>query len=319
MSKETKRGFTIIELLTVLTIIIIIISLLVPGLQAARRYAKYAVQKSQFHEISKGLELYRHDHGDTLPDSGSTDASTSPASIGYCGAMKLCEAMVGQDGMGFHPSSRFFADGTAIEPNGATVDLYRFDLCNPIDPANYQPEDLTNMRDRIKYADVETIKANRLQDLYNWPVSNGTNFGTIPFKDNPAVYPNAIISDVFLRASIKATSCAQRAGKNAGMPVLYYKADPSKLSHDVNDVFNPDNIYNFDDNYAITMLGSPGESAMNVKPHPMFSDPRIFYKETKNDKVTSTSKPHNEGEYILISAGWDGMYGTGDDVFNFAQ
>ena len=79
------------------------------------------------------------------------------------------------------------------------------------------------------------------------------------------------------------------------------------------------NIYNFDDNYAITALGCPWESASNVNPHPMFSDPRQFYKETVNTKIPATTKPHNEDGYILISAGWDGLYGTKDDVMNFTE
>ena len=59
MSKETKNsGFTIIELLTVMSIIIIIMSILVPALSGARKFAAKVRQKAQFYEISKGLEDY---------------------------------------------------------------------------------------------------------------------------------------------------------------------------------------------------------------------------------------------------------------------
>jgi len=315
--KSSKQGFTIIELLTVMSIIIILIGILVPALNRVRIYSKTVAQKGQFHEISKGLEMYRNEHGDTYPDSGPTSASTATGgTTGYCGAMKMCEAMVGQDGMGFHPSSRFVADGTILV-NGEPCDLYPLDLCEQRPPTDYR----TNMRERTKYMDTEHVKAVRLQDLYTWAVSGGTSHalsGNIPFEADPVVYSNAVITDVFLRANIK-ISCSGQIGQKAGMPVLYYKADPSKLSHDVNNPTSLDNIYNFDDNYAITMLGCPWESLMATNPHPMYSDLRVFYRAITNTRITSTPKPHNEDGYILIAAGWDGLYGTRDDVFNFTE
>ena len=107
-----QKGFTIIELLTVMSIIIILMGVLVPALSRTRRFARVVTQKHQFYEIDKGLELYRTAHQDTYPDSDPCDMAASPQP--YCGAMKLCEAMLGQDGMGFHPLSRFLANGTAV-------------------------------------------------------------------------------------------------------------------------------------------------------------------------------------------------------------
>ncbi len=105
-----------------------------------------------------------------------------------------------------------------------------------------------------------------------------------------------------------------------GMPVLYYKADPAKLTHDATTslVAPNKNIYDVDDNYGITALGCPWESAKSTD-HPMYTDPLTFYREITNSKVTTTPRPHNEDSYILLSAGWDGLYGTQDDVYNFAD
>ena len=58
MPKETKKGFTIIELLTVMSIIIILMSLLVPGLNRIRKLAKDLAQKAQFYDIDKALNDY---------------------------------------------------------------------------------------------------------------------------------------------------------------------------------------------------------------------------------------------------------------------
>jgi type II secretory pathway pseudopilin PulG len=330
MSKETKRGvpfvapakkgFTIIELLTVMSIIILLIAILVPAMNKTRIFAKKVTQNGQFHEIKKALELFRNDHQDTLPDSGATDSNGT----GYCGAMKLCEALLGQDGMGYHPSSSFQALQTGT---------YLFDLCVLTDPTAYGPSLVRNLQERTKYLDPENIKAYKLQNIYNWSINTGAkSFYPPPSTGSgrfDATLPNAVIGDMFMRTDIK-NSCPEQVGKKAGMPVLYYKADPSKLANDVNtppDSGIPnDNVYNFDDNYAITALGCPWENT-RASEHPMSKTPALpqepgqlrFYREIMNTKVTSTPKPHNEDGYILMSAGYDGQYGTRDDVFNFSE
>jgi len=314
-AKKLRTGFTIVELLTVMSIIIILMSVLVPGLARSRRFAKVVVQRGQFNEISKGLELFRNDHQESYPDSGAVDSN----SVGYCGAMRLCEALLGRDGMGNHPSSSFQAKQTGD---------YLFDLCAITDPTAYTDTLKTNLRDRTKYTDSENIKAYRLQDIYTWPITSGASFYTpsAVFQTDtltPSDYPNAVIGDVFQKADIKSKYCPARSGQKVGMPVLYYKADSSKIAHDTTTIPTAGtantNIYNFDDNYALTGLGCPWESAATVNPHPMYTDPRVFLNAITNDKVTSTPRPHNEDGYILLSAGWDGLYGTQDDVYNFAK
>jgi type II secretory pathway pseudopilin PulG len=320
---KTRTGFTIVELLTVMSIIIILMSVLMPGLQRTRRFAKVVVQRAQLQEITKGLELYRNDHQETYPDSGAVDSNGD----GYCGAMKLCEALLGRDGMGLHPSSNFQAQQAGT---------YLFDLCTIIPSSEYtgtpptRPDLAASLRERNKYTDAENIKAYRLQDIYNWSITTGASFYTssAKFQATAADTPNAVIGDVFQRASINGTYCPSRSGQKVGMPVLYYKADPSKLGHDALNcpvASTPNtNIYNFDDNYAITALGCPWETTRTTEhpmslPCPANQGPRLFYTAITNDKVTSTPRPHNEDGFILLSAGWDGLYGTQDDVYNFAK
>jgi type II secretory pathway pseudopilin PulG len=328
MPKKTTKGFTIVELLTVMSIIIILLGVLVPALSKVKRFARNVVQRGQFHEISKGLELFRNDHQDNYPDSGASAPTNTGTTVGYCGAMKLCEAMLGQDGMGFNPLSSFRADGT--DPNGSSNDLYPFDLCASTDPSVYsgsspsKPELADNIRQRIKYIDSENIKATRLKDLYSWyNNADGASFydNTIKFQTTtdvyPFAYPNPVITDVFLHPTSRCNN------NKIGMPVLYFKADPSKVVHDVNTIWNPNpNIYNFDDNYALIHLGLPWDNnppSAGGGVHPMGASPLLFYKEITNTQVTSTPRPHREDSYILMSAGFDGLYGTRDDVFNFTD
>ena len=44
-----------------------------------------------------------------------------------------------------------------------------------------------------------------------------------------------------------------------------------------------------------------------------------FYKNTRDEKVSVIPRPKMVDSYILISAGYDGLYGTRDDVFNFGD
>jgi hypothetical protein len=101
-----------------------------------------------------------------------------------------------------------------------------------------------------------------------------------------------------------------------GMPVLYYRADTSKMSHDIT---KTDNIYNYKDNQDFLGMGLPWETG--TKPPlwgPTGSEGKVFYENTQ-DKESPIPRPYNKDSYILISAGWDGIYGTRDDVYNFTD
>jgi hypothetical protein len=115
------------------------------------------------------------------------------------------------------------------------------------------------------------------------------------------------------------------------MPILYYKADVRKYSHDRTGITtplgdpptapNPDNIYDYRDNQQLVELGQPWEPAPNppTPPYPpLASAPDTwFYEKTTNPAVTGTPTPYKKDSYIMISAGWDGIYGTTDDIFSF--
>jgi len=125
-----------------------------------------------------------------------------------------------------------------------------------------------------------------------------------------------VLCDVFKRNDLR-----NAAGEKLGMPVLYYKADPSKLTHDANDgVTDGTNIYNYWDNHELLAIDVPW-MAVGTK-HPMHASDgksQPFYSSTRDKLVKVTDKPHNPNSFILISAGWDGLYGTRDDVFNFEE
>jgi hypothetical protein len=79
-----------------------------PGLRAIMRE-----QRQQFDQVRTELDAPHIARGER-PPSGALDDRGNP----YCGALKLAEALVGQDRLGFHRDSVFRADG--MDANGLT-------------------------------------------------------------------------------------------------------------------------------------------------------------------------------------------------------
>lgn len=276
-----KKAFTIIELLTVMSIIVILIGLLLPALSKVRRYATNLKQRAQLHSIDTAIELYRNEV-DGYPPSGARDGSGADSTSGlpYCGAMKLCEALMGQDLLGFHPSSVFRADG--MDATGTT--------------SIYQPGTLTERMG--PYLAPENANAYRLEKIYQDP--------------SPFLASTFVLCDVFERP--------MATGEKTGMPILYYRADTANSLHDesLNSTIgsNMGNIYNYWDNQELLSLGKPWEAAGSAaEPHPL-ADMTRFYTHTRSHKIDTMSQPYRPDTYLLISAGYDGQYGTPDDVVN---
>jgi len=281
-----KAAFTIIELLTVMSIIVILIGLLVPALNMAKKYAKLVRQKAQFHSMDTAIELFNTEF-EGYPPSEALDTASPPEP--YCGAIKLCEAMMGQDLMGFHPDSLFRSDGT----NGDQFSFYG---------------SATESARMGTYLPLESANAYSLAQVYG------------PDQASPFASRLFVLCDVYTRE--------MRTGVRTGMPILYYKANTSRTVHDGASPFT--SIYNYLDNDGMVRLGMPwettgldhpmasqGTTRYKVGDTPIPSDPRIFYEHTRSEKITTVNRPYRADSYILMSAGYDGEYGTRDDVYNF--
>jgi len=131
-----------------------------------------------------------------------------------------------------------------------------------------------------------------------------------------------VLSDVYQRTPNLGTGQESKVG----MPVLYYRADVSGTLHDPNrpgidgpPVAKNNNgfIYNHCDNLALLNLGMPtgGTHLLAGGATPGWN----FYSYITNPQITMASRPYKPDSYILISAGWDGEYGTKDDIADFQQ
>lgn len=271
--QPTRAKGSAAEILIVLLIIFLFVAHLVLTRTPLRRPIKVR-QVAQLRSLYTALELSSHER-DGYPPSEANDPTGAP----YCGAMKLAEALMGRDLLGFHPNSTFRADG--LDPYGEAV-LY------PVDPS----KDNLGLREG-PYIESPPAKAWRLVDIYG-------EGNTGPFPEDMFV-----LCDVY--------ECKRPSGERIGMPILYYRADTKATAHDVNDPNDPSSIYDYRDNHAIVALGVPGDP--NAV-HPM-ADPQRFYLNTRDRRVLEESRPYRADTFILLSAGWDGLYGTADDVFNF--
>ena len=65
--RHLRRAFTLIELLVVISIIVLLISLLLPGMGRSKFQTKVTVCQSNFHQFGNSILAYSTDHRDALP------------------------------------------------------------------------------------------------------------------------------------------------------------------------------------------------------------------------------------------------------------
>jgi prepilin-type N-terminal cleavage/methylation domain-containing protein len=298
--ERKKTGFTMVELLVVLGIIALLVGLLLPALSAVKNIAKVTKQKAQFTSIELALTAFKNDYGDYPPSVWSSPPNPT---TDYCGAQKLAEALLGWDLLGFHPKSAWRADGLDAAGGPGTYD-----------PAKTRDLDGNGVPDTLDerkgpYLELATTSVFRLGDVFK-PYSTG------PLAPNPYVICDAFHARkvTLLKGTDTVTGLPITVTEMVGAPVLYYRAKPSEKTIGT--------IYDVFDNNALVLVKQQADN----REHPLarpdagpLGQYQFFYDYIRNPKIDARPWPYRPDSYILISAGPDGLYGTGDDICNFGN
>lgn len=299
-----KKAFTLIELLVVMAIISALVAIMSVGLRMVKIKSTDLKQKGEFHGMEISIELFRNDF-DRYPDSSRINGGSDYT----CGAQRLAEAMEGRDERGFNPKSKWHPG-----------------LEDPAFPLYDIPANDTSKQRKPVYFELKHSGLYTPEQLWGTGATGSLQPDKCP-----------VITDVFVRNVAADTAIDEKVGS----PVLYFKADPTKrfrvdsannlLDANTNPTEYPKWVYNFDDNIDLldlAWLRDPG-SPLNLPgmaPHyqanpeyPGATDAELFYEMITQRKDTNMNfyRPYNKDTFILISAGWDGIYGTKDDLTNF--
>jgi prepilin-type N-terminal cleavage/methylation domain-containing protein len=294
--QKNRRAFTLIELLVVVAIIAMLMAILNVSVRKIKIVSKNLRQKAAFHAGEISLELYSNDFGG-FPDSSQISDGTTVVT----GAQRLAEAFFGRDDQGFHPKSRWHP---GLEPS-APNNLYSDDTLTDRKQPYFE-------RKRVGFYTLDKL----------WGATAG-------------VESTPVFTDVFAQNRVPGVD------EKVGMPILYFKADPTKnfRINDLNQEVNPATqsayrqwVYNFDDNLPILQLPwlrdptveTDGMNFLDGK-RGHYKDPddpakahaQYFYEQLTQRADGNFFMPHNKSTFLLISAGYDGIYGTKDDLTNF--
>jgi len=303
-----KKGFTIIELIVVVSIIALLIGVMIPGLNAIRVRANCLAQRCQLKDIEIGLETWAHDNDMEYPDSYQELYGEGSVN----GSQKLCEALLGRDLQGFDTESSW-------NPwkDESIADVYE-------DPANFNRKG--------HYVDVTKIPVSQYGQIYNDPPNYPPYPGNMDKNGNVNGSRKMcyVFTDIFKRTSFQVNGRTIRVGT----PILYYKSDSNK------NIVRSNNFdcgaYDFTDNVWMMQWGSIRDPENPELAHPFYTEwekmngegknPRIFVEKILNYNIPFADHPgyiegvpYNKETYILLSAGPDGMFGTEDDVWNLSK
>ncbi len=297
-------GFTLIELLVVIAIISMLVMIMASGLGKVMKSAKALKQKSVLHSLEVGLEFF-HDENDGYPQSKVE--SNNGADPLICGAQHLAEALLGRDQRGFDPVSKWYAP-----KQDAAVKEYETDSTS------------INRRKKL-YVELKDSAVVLLENLYD------SYSGRVYSSDGTGKILAPVITDIFRQKQIVLPSGQKYF---VGNPILYYKANEGSRDFEWDPLPTQESrlIYNYEDNAALIQLGpvkDPVDSKHLFDPAEPYSytDPKgvaktgfgkqRFYNTITDPAVQNYRKPYNPQSFILMSAGYDGIFGTKDDVTNF--
>jgi len=312
MKRTRNPGFTLVELLTVVAIITLLISILVPAVNRARRNALEASIRAQHYSLSQGLEMFKgdyHYYPSSLPqdadgaeltdtnDDGDLRDQVVDATHVVQGAHRLAFALMGRDKLGCPAGAGADSISTTYyRTNTGTV-------VGPTDPDWGNPDMKVARRGPyISPEGYQTIEDQSVTtDGYVWLLCDKYNRTRDPVPSGATNYLDY-------------------------SPILYYAAN--ERGKGISRPNAKDDIYYYEDNRNITdgnFRDISGNSSVNSVDFWRFiQDASATVGGSLTDvpadgtpSATPLFRPHNPEGFILLSAGNDLIFGTEDDIFNW--
>lgn len=318
-----SRAFTLIELMVVIAIIGLLVGLLLPAIKAATTAAKTTGTKATFQAIDAALEAFKGHSalGGSYPPSASDNGTdygliTDPAAgvtarILVGGANLLVFALQGVDALGTTGFVDLPATGNGVWWDDVNA-AYTVAFGNPVE-TRYDPFAGSDLQENVS----------TINEMFNEGTVVETGSGSVDEAGHLRFYID-----------------------NFGRPILYYRARRAAPMM----VTEPDvgiGIFDQRDNQAFTGsnagivgtgldFGAGTDHTIATSLYPSI-DPAVsnlgsgtygstgmgggstFEQFIWDSNVTARNVPNRRETYLLISAGPDAIYGTGDDVTNWSR
>jgi prepilin-type N-terminal cleavage/methylation domain-containing protein len=309
---QRHRAFTLVELLTVISIITLLIAILLPSLRRARQQARRAKDQKLLRVLESGLETYHHDFG-RYPDSAEgPDGLLLPGDAAPArkmpGAYWMARALGGFDSLGVDTKAVMleWAAGAALTPQdfhlpGGRYAERRGAYIDTRSLGNSAGFDGNTGGSRLMVQDEEGAAVlyyaanSRKQDPFSI-----CGIGTKPVGSDPEDFPG--IYNQSDNAVLTGGYTAQKfSGHTASDPVAAAGVDFARTGFKHGLGYFPKDPTN-----------------LHEKP-PADYKGKNFIDDLHSEVLHQTSgvvRPANPDTFILISAGSDGLYGTEDDVTN---
>lgn len=330
-----RPGFTLVELMTVIAIIVLLISILIPALSSARTQAKKSSTAGLLSAVDRGCEMFQVDFKRYPQSRGYNPFEPQGDNILLMGAQWLGLQLVGPDSRGivdWRDLRNDSNDDRVIDEN----DWLEWYALNPADPTReytrmgpYASVEGNAVQSLVTYPNVKS-------DVGDWPLelSDGTsdwNNERIPFFidafSNPVLYyrANPKVDEPFTtgtpgsdfvvgrydqadNAYITGSSGAK--GRYPSINTVGWDISgvgyTGNFAHDLGDRDNDGNP-----DYVVDQLTFPAPKTFAS----FVCDGNIF--DTTEHNGEGRLWPYKPDSYLLISAGEDGVYGTMDDLTNF--